>query len=148
MRSIAIAVLALPLTAAAPGSDWYRICRNPASRATIYMDLHSIESIGARAQADELVVFDTENGVTRAIRVHIEFDCDAHTYRPLTETHLDSSGDEIGTVRAEDFGFQPAEKNRISGRMLAFACDPESSEVTAVEDPLHDEHAEDAPAAD
>jgi hypothetical protein len=147
MPRIALALLALPLLAAAPEGDWYRICRNPASRATIYMDLHSIEGYGARAQADELAVFDTRSGGARAIRVHIEFDCEARTYRPLTETHLDSNGDEIGTVRADDFGFQPAEKDRISGRMLAFACDPESSEVTAVEDPLHDEHAEDAPAA-
>jgi hypothetical protein len=136
------AILALPLLAAAPDRDWYRICRG--AGLTVYVDLRSIEGTGTRAIADELAVLDTAAGGMKAIRVHIEFDCEAHKLRGLTQTYLESDGDEFGTASA-DFGFQPADKDRISGRMLAFACDPESSDATLVEDPLHDENADRAP---
>ena len=140
-----IAILALPLLAAAPDRDWYRICRSTHPGVTIYMDLHSIEGTGTRAVADELAVFDTRMGEIRAIRVHLEFDCGAPGFRALTETYLDSGGEELRTIPADDFGFQPAEKQSMAGRMLAFACDPESSEAPLIEDPLHDEGADQAP---
>jgi hypothetical protein len=33
----------------------------------------------------------------------------------------------------------------MAGRMLAFACDPETSDAPLIEDPLHDEAADQAP---
>jgi hypothetical protein len=140
------AILALPLLAAAPDRGWYRICRSTHPGVTLYMDLHSIEGVGARTVADQMAVFDQRHSGIRAIRMHVEFDCSARSFRALTETYLDSGGEELRTVPADDFGFQPAEKDRISGRMLAFACDPEASDAPLIEDPLRDESADQAPA--
>lgn len=148
MHRVAAALLAPALLSAAPERDWYRVCRNDRLGVTVYMDLRSIEGTGTRAVADELVVLDTADNRTKAIRIHVDFDCAAHTLRALTNSYLESDGDAIETVPADESAFQPADKNEISGRTLAFACDPESSDAPPVEDPLHDEHAGEAPTVD